>query len=104
VRLDEFPSGPSFAKGVARGSEGIRKGVQIERGNSLPTSAFAEKELLMWNLFFKSPRRGLYVNPRVWHGPATRVSDHLRKRGVDMKLLLVNDAARPGTRKGRSKR
>jgi hypothetical protein len=40
-------------------------------------------------------RHGLFVNPRIWRGPKTVVSDHLRKHGVDIKTLGFKDAAPP---------
>jgi hypothetical protein len=45
----------------------------------------------MRKLFSSAPRRGLYVNPRVWRGPKTVLSDHIRERGVDIKALGVRD-------------
>jgi hypothetical protein len=33
--------------------------------------------------------KGLFVNPRIWQGPATVVSDHLKKHGVAISVIGV---------------
>lgn len=35
------------------------------------------------------PQKGLYVNPPVWRGPATVVSDHLKQKGVAISVIGV---------------
>ena len=43
--------------------------------------------------FSPATRCGLYVNPPIWRGPNTVLSDHLRKHGVDIKTLGIKDTA-----------
>jgi hypothetical protein len=38
-------------------------------------------------------RQGIYINPTVWRGPKTIVSEHLVKHGVDAKVFSIREDA-----------
>jgi hypothetical protein len=43
----------------------------------------------MRHIFPNRPRQGVFVNPPLWRGPASVVSDRLRKLGVDVRALGI---------------
>ena len=39
-----------------------------------------------------SAPKGLYVNPTIWRGPQTTVSDHLKQNGVPISVIGISPA------------